>query len=65
MGAMATAFYQMLVKRERTWHDYFQLSMSLFMFLNVMTKPKTLKGVFESEQMKYLDAVKNSLKVIN
>lgn len=50
-------------KRERSWMDYYQLSMGMFMFLNVVTKPITLKGVFESEQMAHLRRIEEKLEV--
>jgi uncharacterized membrane protein len=61
--ALLSAIFDLATKKERTWHDYFQLSMSLFMFVNVVTKPITLKGAFESEQMKALNEMKQSLNV--
>lgn len=62
-ASIVSAIFDLATKRERTWLDYFQFSMGLFMFLNVVTKPVTLKGVFESEQMKCLNEMKDSLKV--
>jgi hypothetical protein len=62
--ALGSAIYDIFRKRERTWLDYYQVSMALFMFVNVVTKPITLKSVFESEQMKCLAEIDKSLQVI-
>ncbi|CAF1263281.1 unnamed protein product [Didymodactylos carnosus] len=61
-SALISSIFDLMAKRERTWYDYYQLSMGLFMLVNVCTKPKTIKGVFESEQMQYLSQMKKSLE---
>jgi len=62
-SALISSIFDLMSKRERTWYDYYQLSMGLFMMVNVCTKPITIKGVFESEQMQYLSQMKKSLEV--
>ena len=62
-AALLSGIFNLLTKRERTWLDYYQLCMSTFMLCNVLTKPITLKSVFESEQMQCLKQVKSDLKV--
>lgn len=62
-AGIISSIYYLYHKRERTWQDYFQLSMSIFMLTNVLTKPMTLKGIFESEQMNHLEQLKKSLEV--
>ena len=62
-ASILSSIFDLYHKRERSWLDYFQLSMSIFMFTNVFTKPLTLKSFFESEQMKHLGQIKESLKV--
>lgn len=62
--ALGSAIYDIVTKRERTWFDYYQVSMALFMFVNVIAKPKTVQSVFESEQMKHLTEIEKNLQVI-
>lgn len=61
-SGILSSIYDLYHKRERTWQDYFQLSMSIFMLSNVLTKPKTLKGIFETEQLNHIKQLKESLK---
>uniref|UniRef100_A0A914Y6M5 DUF4781 domain-containing protein n=1 Tax=Panagrolaimus superbus TaxID=310955 RepID=A0A914Y6M5_9BILA len=61
IAGLCTSFYQLWHKKERTIHDYFQFSVLLFMTANTLTKPITLKGIFESQQIKYLKNMKNEL----
>uniref|UniRef100_A0AC35FYC6 DUF4781 domain-containing protein n=1 Tax=Panagrolaimus sp. PS1159 TaxID=55785 RepID=A0AC35FYC6_9BILA len=58
---LCSAFIDLWKKKERSWLDYFQFSMLLFMTANTLAKPWTLKGIFDSEQMKCLDAIKDEL----
>jgi hypothetical protein len=61
--AFISSVFDFMNKREHSWLDYYQFSMSIFMFFNVLTKPKTLRDVFESEQMQCLKEIKESLTV--
>ncbi|UJR11289.1 hypothetical protein I4U23_015470 [Adineta vaga] len=61
-SALLSSVFDLMTKRERTWYDYYQLSMGLFMFVNVCTKPRTIKAVCESEQMQYLSQMEKSLE---
>lgn len=61
-SALVSALFELAKKRERTWLDYFQFSMSLFMFVNVVTKPITLKGLFEKEQMAAFNELKGQIE---
>ncbi|CAF0999987.1 unnamed protein product, partial [Didymodactylos carnosus] len=47
--------WNLWMKKNRTWFDYYQFCVSLFFFANAVTKPITLQGVFESEQGKYIE----------
>lgn len=60
---MISSIFDLINKRERTWLDYYQLSMGFFMLMNVVTKPVTLKKVFESEQMQHLKRIHDNLQV--
>ena len=62
-SALISCIYGLFTKRERTWMDFYQLSMSLFMIVNVVTKPITLKGTFELEQVECLKRIHEELKV--
>lgn len=64
-GALISCIYGLFTKRERTWMDFYQLSMSLFMIVNVVTKPITLKSTFELEQVECLKRIHDDLKVNN
>ncbi|CAM4827068.1 unnamed protein product [Rotaria magnacalcarata] len=61
-GALISSIFDLMAKRERTWLDYYQFCMGLFMLVNVCTKPITIKGIFDSEQMQHLNEMKNSLE---
>ena len=50
-------------KKEWTWVDCYHFGMVLFINVNVMIKPKTIQGVFESEQLKYLNEIERKLDV--
>jgi hypothetical protein len=60
--SVVSALVQLCQKREHSWRDYFQLSMSLFMFCNIVTKVRTLKNIFESEQMNFIKKMEEKLK---
>ena len=62
-STLISAIYDLIGKRERTWLDYYQLSMGLFMLVNVSLKPITLRKVFETEQMQHLNRIQERLKV--
>jgi hypothetical protein len=62
-SALFSSFVELWNKKERTWLDYYQFCMALFMTVNVLTKPKTIQGVFESEQLQYLNQIKKNLDV--
>ena len=61
--ALISCIYGLFIKRERTWMDFYQLSMSLFMIVNVVTEPITLKGTFELEQIECLKRIHEALQV--
>lgn len=60
--SVGTALYHLCSKKNRTWLDYYQACISMFFFANVVTKPYTLRQVFESEKIKFAE---NYLRSIN
>lgn len=58
-----SSIFDLVAKKERSWLDYYQLCMGLFMFVNVFAKPITVKRLFETEQMAHLNHMKDKLNV--
>ncbi|KAE9548611.1 hypothetical protein FO519_008177 [Halicephalobus sp. NKZ332] len=58
MALSATSFVSALIdfwnNPNKCYADLFNMAMSTFMFLNVLTKPKTIEGIFENEQTKFI-----------
>jgi hypothetical protein len=64
-AALFSSVLDLYAKKERSWLDYYHLSMSLFMLVNVVTKPITIKQLFDSTQLQHLKSLKDDLKVTN
>ncbi|KAE9548231.1 hypothetical protein FO519_008556, partial [Halicephalobus sp. NKZ332] len=54
--------WNIMQKDNISMYDFFQLSVSTFMFVNVITKPKTMEGLFKKEQVKAVKNIMDSLK---
>jgi hypothetical protein len=50
-------------KRELKLFDYYLLSINLFMFVNIVTKPITLRALLNAEQLKVFKEFESSLDV--